>query len=192
MSDADARATALRAISQFLVAESSLSETLLRISQITTDAMPAADMAGIAMLDEKGTASTAVFTDPESPEIDSAQYESGYGPCLDAWRLKRVIRIDDMVAAEADYPQFSRLAVSHGVHSTISLPLTAGVEGVGALNLYARQSHGFTDDDEAMGVDLATVAAVVLANATAYWSAFELGEQLSEAMRSRAAIEQAK
>jgi AmiR/NasT family two-component response regulator len=32
----------------------------------------------------------------------------------------------------------------------------------------------------------------VLANAAAYWSAFELSENLSEAMKSRAVIEQAK
>jgi AmiR/NasT family two-component response regulator len=35
-------------------------------------------------------------------------------------------------------------------------------------------------------------ASVVLANATAYWGAQELGEQLTAAMQSRAIIEQAK
>jgi hypothetical protein len=56
----------------------------------------------------------------------------------------------------------------------------------------ARRERGFTGADEVIGTELAATAAVVLANATAYWEAFELSEQLSEAMRSRAVIEQAK
>ncbi len=35
-------------------------------------------------------------------------------------------------------------------------------------------------------------ASVVLANAQAYWSAYELSRQLQQAMESRASIEQAK
>ncbi len=190
----DARATALRALSQFLIAETSLGDTLLRISEISTSAMPAAEMAGLTMLDEKGRPTTAIFTDPESPEMDAAQYESGSGPCLDAWRQQRVVRTDDMAAeaAEAAYPDFSRMALRHGVHSTLSLPLMAAGDGLGALNMYSRQAGGFSEEDEAVGVDLATAAAVVLANATAYWDVWELSEQLTEAMRSRATIEQAK
>jgi AmiR/NasT family two-component response regulator len=43
-----------------------------------------------------------------------------------------------------------------------------------------------------MGVELAAAASIVLANASAYWAALELSEQLNDAMRSRAVIEQAK
>jgi GAF domain-containing protein len=188
----DARAQALRALSSFLVAKTSLGDTLLRVSQITTDAMPAAVMAGITMLAEDGKPQTSVFTDSEAPEIDSAQYESGRGPCLDSWRETKVIRLDEMDAAAERYPEFARAAKAHGVQSTLSLPLVAGDEGVGALNLYARVPAGFSYDDEVVGLDLAAAAAIVLANASAYWQAARLSEQLSEAMRSRAVIEQAK
>lgn len=188
----DARGQALRALSNFLVTKTSLGDTLLRVSQITTDAMPAAEMAGITMLAEDGKPKTSVFTDEEAPEIDKAQYESGRGPCLDSWRLGKVVRLDDMAKAVDDYPEFAKLAQAHGVQSTLSLPLIAGDEAVGALNLYARVKEGFTDEDEAIGVELATTAAIVLANASAYWEAAELSEQLGEAMVSRAIIEQAK
>jgi GAF domain-containing protein len=188
----DARSDALRVLAEFLVAESTLGETLQRVSEITIDALPGAEIAGITMLDERGQATTAVFTDPDSPEIDQGQYESGRGPCLDAWRRKEVVRVPDMHEAADEYPEFSSLALEHGVLSTLSLPLVAAGKGIGALNLYSRQQNGFTEADAELGEDLATAASIVLANASAYWQVFELSEHLQRAMDSRAVIDQAK
>lgn len=189
---ADAQALALRALSNFLVAKTSMGDTLLHVSQITVDALPAAEMAGISLLGEDGRATTGVFTDEQAPEIDAAQYDSGRGPCLDSWRQGKVVRLDDVQSAADAYPEFAEAAQAHGVQSTLSLPLLAGDERLGALNLYARTVAGFTPDDEALGTDLAGAAAIVLANASAFWAASELSDQLGEAMRSRAVIEQAK
>lgn len=188
----DARAHALRALSQFLIAQTSIGDTLLRVSQITTDAMPTAEMAGITLVGEDGTPKTGVFTDDEAPEIDKAQYGSGRGPCLDSWRQGRVVRLDDLSSAVDRYPEFVKVAGSHGVRSTLSLPLVAGDDRLGAMNMYSREVGGFTEEDEAIGVDLTATAAIVLANASAYWEAARMSQQLAEAMRSRAVIEQAK
>lgn len=188
----DAAAQALRALSQFLVAERSMGDTLLRVSEITIEALPPAEMAGISLLGDDGRPTTGIFTDREAPEIDAAQYDAGRGPCLDAWREKRVVILEDMVAAAADYPEFSREAQAHGVGSVLSLPLVAGDAGLGALNLYAPVGKAFSSDDASPGLQLAGAAAIVLANASAYWQASELSQQLAEAMRSRAVIEQAK
>lgn len=188
----DARAQALSAMSQFLVAKSSMGETLLRVSTITTDALPAATMAGITMLGEDGKPTTSVFTDEESPEIDEAQYSSGRGPCLDSLRHAKVVRLDDMETAAAEYPEFAAAAQAHGIQSTLSLPLVVGDSGVGALNLYSPTTNGFSADDELLGMELAGAAAIVLANASAYWEVAQLSDQLAQAMQSRAVIEQAK
>ena len=187
----DASAQALGALSQFVVSKSSMGETLLRVSQITTDALPAAHMAGISLLGEDGTPTTGIFTDPEAVEIDSAQYESGRGPCLDSWRLRQIVRLDDLNGTDA-YPEFAAAAQAHGIQSTLSLPLMAGEDAAGALNLYSRELNGFTDEDERVGTLLASAAAIVLMNASAYWQATQLSEQLTQAMQSRAVIEQAK
>jgi len=188
----DAQAQALRALSNFLVSKTSMGDTLLTVSQITVDALPGAEMAGISLLGEDGRPTTGVFTDQQAPEIDTAQYESGRGPCLDSWRQGEVIRLDDVESAAGAYPEFAKAAQAHGVQSTLSLPLVAGDERLGALNLYARVVGGFTSDDEALGTDLAAAAAIVLANASAFWAASQLSEQLGQAMQSRAVIEQAK
>jgi GAF domain-containing protein len=188
----DARSEALDALSRFLVTDVTVGDTLHRVAEITLQAMPAAEMAGMSMLDEAGRPTTSIYTDEGSPEIDTGQYVSGKGPCLDAWRTKTTVRIDDMASAAADYPEFSALALAHGVLSTLSLPLVAGDTGIGALNLYARRPAGFTAEDEALGGELAAMAAVVLANVSAYWTAFDLGQHLGQAMQSRSVIEQAK
>jgi GAF domain-containing protein len=183
---------ALRALSRFLVADASFGDTLQRVSEIAVAAIGPAEFLGIAMLGSDGRPTTGVFTDPASPEIDRAQYDSGNGPCLDAWREMRTVRLDDLDAASGTYPEFAAAAQAHGIRSTLSLPLVAGEQGVGAMNLYASTAGAFSDEDEQLGGTLATAAAVVLANAAAYWDARQLSEQLSTAIRSRAVIEQAK
>lgn len=171
------------ALAQFFV-----HDTLLRVAELACQAGPA-DMAGITMLVD-GVPSTGVFTDSEAPEIDKAQYESGQGPCLDAFRTQRVYRIESTVT-DVRWPQFARHAADHGINSTISLPITARDESLGALNLYSRAEGAFREDDEERMMTFATHAAFVLTNAQVYWDARHLNENLNQAMQSRATIDHA-
>ena len=180
----------LAALSRFFVGDGTLKETLERVAHLAQQAIPAADFTGMTMLVE-GRARTAVFTDETAAEIDSAQYETGIGPCLDAFRHGEIFRIDDTEKDERWRP-FSEAAAANGVRSTLSLPLVANHEGFGALNFYSRTANGFCEDDAEVGMQFATQAAIVLANAQAYWDAHQLSQDLATAMKSRATIEQAK
>ncbi|MEA2717237.1 MAG: hypothetical protein QOI99_1554 [Actinomycetota bacterium] len=180
----------LEAMARFFVGDATLFETLQNVSDLACGAVPTADMVGLTMLVE-GRAKTAVFTDAAAPEIDTAQYETGSGPCLDAFRHRRVYRIDDM-EKDRQWPSFSEAAAAHGVRCSMSLPLLARHEGVGALNFYSRGDIAFSDDDVEVGLQFASHAAIVLANSQAYWDAHQLGLDLLQAMKSRATIEQAK
>jgi transcriptional regulator with GAF, ATPase, and Fis domain len=188
----DPRAKALSALARFQVADGTVGDTLNRIAEITLEAMPSASIVGMTMLGDDEQPTTAIYTNPESPEIDAAQYREGKGPCLDAWRTKRVFRVDRVEECADEYPAFAAACKEHGVLSTLSLPMISGDVAVGAMNLYADVPEGFSEDDEAMGVDLAGAAGSVLANVSAYWTAFDLSQQLNEAMKTRAVIEQAK
>jgi GAF domain-containing protein len=181
---------ALDALSNYLIGSDPLDATVRRVADIAVAAFPAARSAGISTLIE-GEPRTAVYTDDEAPEIDAAQYETGDGPCLDSYRHRVVYRIDD-TESEKRWPAFTSAASSHGIRSTISFPMVAHDEPVGALNLYSPEVAGFVGVDEALGVKLGTQAAVLLANAQVYWDAYRLTENMQEAMRSRATIEQAK
>ena len=167
-----------------------MQETLTRVAHYAEQAVPATAMIGITMLVE-GRARTAVFTDEGAPEIDSAQYETGIGPCLDSFRHGKIFRIDD-TATDDRWAPFSEAAAANGIRSTMSIPLVANHEGLGAMNFYSPTPNGFSEEDEEVGSQFGVQAAIVLANAQAYWDAHQLSQNLAAAMQSRAVIEQAK
>ena len=107
-----------------------------RIADLAVEQLDGCDMAGVTLVhDDEGT--TAVFTDEEAPEIDRAQYETGHGPCLDAYRTGTILRIDETLDDDR-WPAFTEAASDHGVRSTLSLPLRVDDGIIGALNLYSR------------------------------------------------------
>ena len=162
---------------------------LQRIADLAVEQLDGCDMAGVTLVhDDQGT--TAVFTDDEAPEIDRAQYETGHGPCLDAYRTGTILRIDETLDDDR-WPAFTEAAIDHGVRSTLSLPLRVEDGIIGALNLYSRSPHAFADNEQIATVFVAHAAAA-LANAQAYAAARTLSEQLRTALESRAVIEQAK
>ncbi len=126
MADVPEADDAFGALAQFFVHDGTLGDTLLHVAQSACQAGPA-DMAGITMLVDR-VPSTGVFTDSEAPEIDKAQYESGQGPYLDAFRTQRVYRIES-TATDVRWPRFARGAADHGIKSTLSLPISSGGTG---------------------------------------------------------------
>jgi GAF domain-containing protein len=180
----------LAALHQPFAGHESLGDTLGRIATTAVEAI-GADMAGLTLIDAKGRPTTAVFTDDRAPEIDQAQYDSDRGPCLEAFRIRQILRVDDM-ASDDRWPEFAAAARSHGIQSSVSLPLIVGEEGIGALNMYARSGEQFDASSEAIGQTFAAQAAIAVANGVAYWEKSTLAEQLSTAIESRAVIEQAK
>jgi len=175
-------------LAQVVVPNEDLDATLQRVADLALREVDDCDMAGITLLRD-GRPVTAVFTDPEAPEIDTAQYASGSGPCLDAFRTGEILQIAD-TTAETRWPEFCARAAAGGIRSTLSLPLVVGDASLGALNLYSREPNGFSE--HATALVFAAQAAVVLANSQAYWAAHHLSSQLEIALTSRAAIEQAK
>jgi putative methionine-R-sulfoxide reductase with GAF domain len=168
--------------------EESLDTNLRQVAELAVRNVTGADFAGITLMRE-GRPTTAAFTDPASPEIDAAQYESGEGPCLDAFRQNTVFYVRD-TRTDTRWLSFAEAAADHGVLSTLSLPHTAGPGAIGALNMYSQTAEGFVNQDEAtmFGVQ----AAIVLSNAQAFWATQQLAADLERALQSRAVIEQAK
>src|SRR5829696_7891539 len=177
-------------LSRLLVNEEALDDTLQRVADLACRNIGGADVAGVTLLRD-GKPTTAVFTDPTSPEIDSAQYETGVGPCLDAFRYQEIFRVPSTTDDER-WPPFSQACLEHGIKSTLSLPLGVRGNGIGALNLYACEPAAFTPEEEELGMMFAAQASVALANAQLYDSAYRMTQQLQEALTSRAVIDQAK
>ena len=183
-------AEGLAVLSRYFIGAGTLEETLARVADLACEAVPPADFVGLTMPIE-GRQRTAVFTDRTSPEVDQAQYDSGEGPCLDALRDATAYLIGS-TGEDGPWPAFRRACVQRGIRSTLSLPLIVDHGTVGAMNLYSRTDHSFGLDDRDAAQQFADQAAIVLANAQAYWDAHQMSARLGEAMKSRATIEQAK
>jgi GAF domain-containing protein len=182
--------SSLAALSRFFVGDGTVQQTLQRVSELTVEAIPAAEMVGITMVVE-GRERTAVFTDEASPEIDQAQYDADDGPCVSALREARVTEIES-TREPGEWMAFRGAAAEHGIGSTLSFPLLVDKAAIGAMNLYACEERAFNEQARETGELFAGQAAIVLANAQAYWDAYELSVRLGEAMENRAVIEQAK
>jgi len=181
---------ALAALSRYFVGNQSLGESLHQVCELCMQALPQAAEVGITLLVD-AKLKTSVFTNPEVPEIDQAQYRTGEGPCVDAYREGVAHRIASTLQP-GRWQAFRDSAAQHGVLSTMSLPLATHDGAIGALNMYAYTEDAFSDRHLETGMLFATQAAFLLANAQAYWDARALSANLEQAMVSRATIEQAK
>jgi GAF domain-containing protein len=182
---------ASEALTRYFVGDQTLSESFRQVAEVIASALPQTSHVGVTMLVD-GKLTTSVFTDPEVLEIDRVQYHTaGDGPCVDAYR-DGVPYIIDSTRQPGRWQDFRDAAERHGVLSTLSLPMLVEGRAIGAVNLYARSEGAYTADDERVGLLFASQAGFLLANAQAYWDARTLGENLREAMASRASIEQAR
>jgi GAF domain-containing protein len=181
---------AVAALSRYFVGNQTLGESLHQVAELAIEALPQTDHVGITMLVE-GQLRTSVFTHPEVPEIDQAQYRTGDGPCVDAYR-EGVPHLIESTRVPGRWQSFRDSAARHGVLCTLSLPLITHDGPIGALNMYAETELAYDESDQETGGLFATQAAFLLANAQAYWDARTLSENLEQAMVSRATIEQAK
>lgn len=188
--DDDAFAASISGLSGLFTAAGGLSETLVHIARFAVQAIPAADGAGLTML-EADRPQTVVATGEWVTQVDDVQYSLGEGPCLSAVAERRTFTTGNL-GGEPQWPRFGPRVGRLGVHSALSLPLLRP-DGVplGALNVYARGRDAFDTYAVGLGEAFAVPAAVSVANARALAQAERLVEQLSQALTSRAEIDQA-
>ncbi len=133
---------------------------------------------------------TGACSDPLASAADEVQYQTGDGPCLYAMRHAHRVRIHDM-STHGRWPRFERRAASLGIRSSLSLPLVADGEPVGALNLYSRTPGAFGDAETRRAEKFAGYASGALTLALRMASCTDLNDQLRSSMVSRAVIDQA-
>jgi GAF domain-containing protein len=165
-------------VSGVFVGDPTLEGTLRRLAVLANETISASDMVAVTTL-VAGRPRTAGFTDELASEIDDLQCQSGLGPCVDAARQKRVIRVD-WTERDRRWPGFGRAAAARGILSSLSLPLVVHHRGIGALTCYSRTPAAFSANDERTASACAATAAIALA----YWDARHQGERSGRAVRS--------
>jgi len=141
-------------------------------------------------MEPNGRPLTVACSDPVTSRVDQVQYRLDDGPCLHAMRDGELVRIED-TADQEQWPVFESEAAAAGIRSCLALPLMAGGESVGALNLYARAASAFGDEETRRAESFAENASGALALARRLASYTALNEQLRASMASRSLIDQA-
>jgi GAF domain-containing protein len=177
-------------LGKLVLGNQSLDETLRYVAELARQTIPEVDEVSVTLMDG-GTAKTAVFTGSLAVQLDERQYETGFGPCLDAAVTGETI-IVDMADSSDYYTDFARTCRRSGITHTASVGLPIPQRVVGALNLYSSAANPPDQKSMTWVQGFAVYAGVALTNAALYASTAELADQMRAAMRSRAVIEQAK
>ena len=177
------------ALRRFLVGDDELNAMWTKLALIATEAVDGCDLASITVLRE-GTPTTPTFTDKDALTLDEAQYAHGDGPCLAAIRHRGIERVE--IVSESRWPAYTAAAREIGVVGSLSVPTVRGEGAVGALNLYSRTRSLFDDAACETACLLADQLGLAARSVAAFEEAYELAQQLQQAMESRAVIEQAK
>jgi GAF domain-containing protein len=179
----------LAGLSQLLLLQQPLEDTLTEVAAFATEAIPGADGAGLTLL-ENNRADTIVASADFVRAIDEVQYRLDEGPCVLAVAT-RLTQVSGSLGGEPRWPRFGPRAGRLGVHSALSLPLIVKQRLVGALNVYSHERHAFDSRAVRMGELFSRPAAVTAANALLLEESRRLAEQLERALISRAEIDQA-
>jgi GAF domain-containing protein len=136
--------------------------------------------------------STVAATDQRLIELDAVQYEDG-GPCVQTLDDPSPILLEDASKSDDRWQHFAQTAAHLGVRSSLSLHVPTDSRDLAAsLNLYARETFDMSRDNVRLASTYAAQLAATLESVDAYRSTARLAQNLAEAMRSRAIIEQAK
>jgi GAF domain-containing protein len=176
-------------LSRLLLSEETLETSLRRTAELAVSVIPSCQTCGVTLV-ESDRIETRVALDDVAERVDAHQYETGEGPCLEAIRTGKPMKIES-VPCESRWPRFTKRAGEEGLESSYSVPLVVHGDAVGALNLYSL-SRPFTDEDERVAGLFAEQAAVALTNAWTYEKSRQLVSHLHEALESRDLIGQAK
>lgn len=178
-------------MSGVLLSEETVGTALELVTSLARDTISGALGSGVTLLDRHGHRASSASTSTLVEELDAAQYALDQGPCLTAWAGGVIIEVQD-TAADPRWPAWAGRAVSLGVGSVLSAPLTSAGRALGAIKVYAAEAHAFDDFSVDVLRRFADQAAVLLANVVTLREAEELSDRLKSSLRARDAIAMAK
>jgi hypothetical protein len=140
----------------------------------------------------QGALSTVAATDQRLIALDDAQYESRQGPCLEVLDPHEPVIMAD-AQIEGRWPEFVETARHYGVQTSLSVHVPVGIDDIAAsMNFYARRPMPITDALIESAKGQSNQVANAMESVQAFKATAALAHGLAEAMKSRAAIEQAK
>lgn len=180
---------ALVSLGTLLLSTPSVQAFLGRVADLAVQVFDPPATCGVSLYVDD-TPTTVASSGLVAGQVEETQYEAGEGPCLHSMSTGQVVDIPDL-AADGRWPDYRTHALALGLGSCFAVPLSDGRRTVGALNVHACEVDAF-DDVARRALTLfgaQTSAALELLRRDAQHR--QLGEQLQEALASRAVIDQA-
>jgi GAF domain-containing protein len=182
----------VRSLAEFARAMShsyDVDDALARLGDALVEAVEVAGV-GISVTDPDGILRYTTATNEAVAEIERVQEDAQRGPCYEAFRIHRPVLLND-IDDRPDWAEFRDAARRLGLRSAAGVPMSAGREVFGAVNLYETKLRTWTPEDIEVTSLFADMAAGYLLH-KAFEASRALAEQLQSALDTRVVIEQAK
>jgi anti-anti-sigma regulatory factor len=180
----------LAGLTEFPTDSNVVDGALRLVVELAQTSVSGADGVSVSLL-RQGELLTVAATDDTIMEMDTSQYATGEGPCVDASRRGRWFHAESL-DTEKRWPSFTPRARALGIMAILSSPLTASAEPVGALNIYSRTARTFDVEAQKTAAGFARKASVILGDARVGVTDAQLAVRFQEALRTRDIISTAK
>ena len=148
---------------------------------------------GVLLIRTTGELPATAASTERMRSLALVEVQQGSGPSLDGWRTATAVREPDLTAGgRIRWPGFADAALAAGVRSVYVLPMRRRSQCLGVLRVFASEPSGLSTASEALAQALADVATIFILQQRSMRQHAVLVDQLSEALRSRVVLEQAK
>jgi GAF domain-containing protein len=150
------------------------------------------DAAGLMLVAPEGDLRVVASSSEAMRVLELFELQSAEGPCVDCHRTGEPVVDQHLASIGGKWPGFAAVAIEAGFKSVHALPMRMRGVVIGAANLFQTNEGDLSEADLIAGQALADVATIAIHQQRSTQEARLLIDQLSQALNSRIAIEQAK
>jgi hypothetical protein len=161
-------------------------DALRLLVDLAQSSVDGADGVSLSLL-RYGLLSTVVATNQIVLAMDSCQYATGEGPCVDASLRGHRFHAESL-RHETRWPAFTPQARELGINAIFSAPVRSHAIPVGALNICSRTVSAFTLKSQRWATVFALKASEILSDAGVGATDNQLALRFHEALRRRQII----
>jgi GAF domain-containing protein len=123
--------------------------------------------------------------------LEVFEEQSDEGPCPDCFRTGEPVA-NESLRTDGRWPRFAPKAIAAGFLAVQALPMRLRGLTIGALNMFLPEEGAMREADVVAAQAFADIATIAILQHRANEQSQRLNEQLSHALNTRVAIEQAK
>jgi GAF domain-containing protein len=177
-------------LQRLLLDSGDIARFLVELARLATTVIPEPVSCGITLRYEHGMM-TAGSSDRRAEMLDETQYRNGDGPCMQSVRTGRAVVVHDLLLEER-WSAYVADAITSGLRTSVSLPLSVNGQTFGAMNVYGFGAPDLFGPQAYRELEVfAAQAAGTLRVATRQTKDATLLAQMEESLSSRTVIDQA-